>query len=328
MIRVAHGWATPGVDATPSARWSTLPSVPRLDPTLDLVFKLLLTRQPALLRDMLEGVLARPIHDFTIIDSSIPGEQVHDRQIIFDIHVVLDDGSRVDLEMQRRLSSALDSRLVYYATRDYSSQLYRGDSYHLLTPTIGIVWLVDAWFPTLQRLHSIVEFHERFTKTPWSDQISIHLLQLPYLGSSPSPSPSRSGATRYTATVERWARFFTAKDDAALHQLASEHPIMSLAKQTLDHLSFDPEIHRRAREREDERRLHQIDMHAFRAEGKAEGMAEGMATMLLKMLGLRFGPLPGPVHSRVEAATPEQLHTWAERVLKAATLDEVFTPTP
>ena len=35
--------------------------------------------------------------------------------------------------------------------RDYADQLRRGDGYHQLTPTIGIVWLVEPMDPPLDR---------------------------------------------------------------------------------------------------------------------------------------------------------------------------------
>lgn len=93
---------------------------------------------------------------------------------------------------------------------------------------------------------------------------------------------------------------------------------MSLATQTLDELSQDPEIRRRARYRADEIKLDRIERLASRIEGGAE--------ILLKLLGLRFGRLSDATRARVEEATLEQLDTWVERVLTAQTLDEVLAP--
>ncbi|MCA9711318.1 MAG: Rpn family recombination-promoting nuclease/putative transposase [Myxococcales bacterium] len=309
--------------------------MPCLDPTLDLVFKLLLTRQPALLRDMLEGILARPIPTLRILDPDVPGEQVLDRRVIFDVRAVLHDGSHVDVEMQRRISTILRSREVYYTARNYSDQLNRGDEYHLLTPATGILWLGESLFPALPRLHSIFELRERHTHTRWGDQLSIHLLQLPHRSSS---STSRG----YTASVERWARFLTARTDAQRHALAREHPIMTLAKQTLDTLSQDPRTRRRARHREDQLRFYELEQIASRLEARAEGEAlgraegealgraqgehEGKVELLLMQLGLRFGPPDAATRARVEAASAPQLDRWAERMLTAPTLDAVLAP--
>jgi hypothetical protein len=55
-----------------------------------------------------------------------------------------------------------------------------------------------------------------------------------------------------------------------------------------------------------------------------QGRREGEAEMLLRLLRLRFGPLPMDAVARVQAADPETLLHWSERVLTAATLDEIF----
>lgn len=267
------------------------PAVKRLDPTLDLVFKLLLTRELVLARHMLEGILGAPIRRIQVLNPGILGEQERDKGIVLDIRVVLDDGRRVDLEMQVRRTRALESRLVYYASRDFADQLVRGEGYENLTPTIVIVWMVEPLFPELDRLHSIFELRERHTHAPFGDQMSIHVLQL-------STLPSSLGKG-YDPRVERWARFFTARSDSELEQLASEDPMMALAKQTLDTLSQDPEARRLARWREDEIRLHRIDLRMERDEGRAE--------MLLELLELRFGPPSAQMKARIESATLEQL---------------------
>ncbi len=59
-------------------------------------------------------------------------------------------------------------------------------------------------------------------------------------------------------------------------------------------------------------------------QGKAEGLAEGRAATLIRLLERRFGSLPREAASRIAAADLEELDTWLDRVLDAATLDAVF----
>lgn len=283
-----------------------------LDPTLDVVFRLLLTREPRLLRDMLEAVLGRGVHVVDIIDPELAGGRAIDKRVHFDVRVLLSDGTRVDVEMQRRNTLALISRLIYYVARDFAGQLNRGDSYHLLTPTVGITWLVEPLVPSVARLHSIFELRDRHQGVRLSEHLAIHLLQLPYRTAYPS--------TGYTRRVDRWARFFTAHSDAEFAALSAENPIMSLATQTLAQLSQDPEARRRAREREDEFKLRQIDLAVSRAEGEAKGKRE----FLLRVLGLRFGPLPEEIEARLAVASLEQLDRWVDRVVTARSIHGVF----
>ncbi len=293
-----------------------------LDPTLDVVFKLLLTREEALLRDMLEGILGRAIHALDVIDADIPGELVGDKAVILDIRAELDDGTRVDVEMQVRVSPTLRSRLVYYGARDFSAQLVRGEGYDRLTPTVVIVWTVGPLFPDLDRLHSIFELRERHTHRLFGDQLAIHVLQLGSVGASATAGED--------ARVVRWARFLRARDRALLDQLATESPIMSLAKDTLHELSQDPKAQRLARERAEAQIFYRMDVAAEREEagreGREEGRKEGRAELLLELLGLRFGSPSAIVRAQVEAATIEQLDAWARRLLTAASIDEALAP--
>lgn len=70
----------------------------------------------------------------------------------------------------------------------------------------------------------------------------------------------------------------------------------------------------------------------FREEGwlkgilkcKQEGTLEGEALILQRQLTKRFGILSDSTLTRLHSATSEQLELWADRVLDAPTLQEVF----
>jgi predicted transposase YdaD len=59
-------------------------------------------------------------------------------------------------------------------------------------------------------------------------------------------------------------------------------------------------------------------------EGLEKGRREGEARLLLEQLRLRFGPPAPEVVARVEAAPLADLERWGERILTAATLEEVL----
>lgn len=61
-----------------------------------------------------------------------------------------------------------------------------------------------------------------------------------------------------------------------------------------------------------------------KAEGRAEGEAAGRAKLLVKLLQLKFGALPPELHDRIASARVEELERWGERVLSAATLEDVL----
>ena len=61
-----------------------------------------------------------------------------------------------------------------------------------------------------------------------------------------------------------------------------------------------------------------------REEGREEGRKEGQAALLLRLLSLRFGDPSSELLARIHAASDAELTRWAERILTASTLDDVF----
>ncbi|MFM8331268.1 MAG: DUF4351 domain-containing protein [Candidatus Methylumidiphilus sp.] len=64
-------------------------------------------------------------------------------------------------------------------------------------------------------------------------------------------------------------------------------------------------------------------MQEGRREGIQEGLQQGEARILLRLLERKFGPLPKPVADQVLSADADTLLSWSERVLTAATLEDV-----
>jgi Arc/MetJ family transcription regulator len=58
--------------------------------------------------------------------------------------------------------------------------------------------------------------------------------------------------------------------------------------------------------------------------GLEKGVERGRRGLLLHQLAQRFGPLPDWVHARLDSAPSDHIDRFAERVLTASTLDEVF----
>jgi len=59
-------------------------------------------------------------------------------------------------------------------------------------------------------------------------------------------------------------------------------------------------------------------------QGREQGRQEGEATVLLRQLTRRFGPLGAPVTQQIRQANLTQLEQWADNILDARSLEEVF----
>jgi len=62
-----------------------------------------------------------------------------------------------------------------------------------------------------------------------------------------------------------------------------------------------------------------------RVEGLLEGRHEGLAHILLLQLKTKFEEIPEPIHQQIQQANDEQLMQWANKILSANSLDEIFT---
>ena len=58
--------------------------------------------------------------------------------------------------------------------------------------------------------------------------------------------------------------------------------------------------------------------------GIEQGLQQGEVLMLKRLLTRRFGPLPTWVEQRLTPASRQDLDDWADRVLEAQQLEEVF----
>ena len=58
--------------------------------------------------------------------------------------------------------------------------------------------------------------------------------------------------------------------------------------------------------------------------GELRGAQKGEAAVIQRLLTKRFGSLNAETLTRLQTAPCEQLESWAENLLDAATLDEVF----
>ena len=62
-----------------------------------------------------------------------------------------------------------------------------------------------------------------------------------------------------------------------------------------------------------------------RLQGRLEGRLEGEQSLLVRQLRKRFGPLDAATEARLQAASTAEIERWAERILEARQLADVFT---
>src|SRR6187551_3135372 len=173
-----------------------------LDPKQDVVFKLLFARASnkrlliALLTAILEPLSA--IADVEVLNPELSKQSVEAKGTVLDILVRLADGRQVNLEMQATARGWRMSRGVFYCARVLASQLSRGEDYRKLNPVVG-VFILDFLALAAERYHSKFELLEVHDQARLTDDLTIHVVELPKL---PQLPPAGEGPA-----VLKWGRF-------------------------------------------------------------------------------------------------------------------------
>ncbi len=121
----------------------------------------------------------RKIQDLTIVDPyNIPMlKGMKDTYV--DVKAELNDGSQVIIEMQILNHEGFEKRILYNAAKNYSIQLKKGDSYHLLNPVIALTITDFVLFENSPELISNFKLLEKKQFIEYSDDIELIFIELP-----------------------------------------------------------------------------------------------------------------------------------------------------
>jgi flagellar biosynthesis/type III secretory pathway protein FliH len=146
-----------------------------------------------------------------------------------------------------------------------------------------------------------------------SNDLEIHTLELPKLADAKDIDPEEQAA-------HEWAQFLAAETDQERRRLGMANSDIHKANEALDELSQDPHARDLARWREDQLRLYRVEL----ATAERRGREEGQRRLVRRQLETKFGVLDATLVARLAAADLATLDRYAERLLTAASLDDVF----
>jgi predicted transposase/invertase (TIGR01784 family) len=275
-----------------------------LDPKNDLVFKLIFGNPKykcaliALLTAVLEPSV--PIRDAEVKNPEIPRNLPKHRGIVLDIHVILNDGRHIDVEMQTELRPGLSERFLYYWARMFGAQLKPADSFTKLRPCVSVLFLGRNLLPG-QRFHSTFRVQEIRDHYELTDALSMHIVELSKLASA-SPGDRLLG----------WGKFFTAQSDEELEVLVMTNPEIAEAKEALETVSANKQHRSRAMQRDLEWADYIIPIHAAHDEGEARGKVEGLLVAVRGMAELLGISIDAARESHLEGLSVAELEHLAE----------------
>jgi predicted transposase/invertase (TIGR01784 family) len=177
-----------------------------IDPKVDFAFKRLFgdPRNSSLAKSLINSTFQdadlRPIVDLEIVNPFNLKETPTDKSSILDIRAKDETGRQINLEMQVINHVGLESRILYYLTRFHSRQLQEGQGYLELKTSISILFIDAIIFPESSRVHNRFRLCDVESGLVFSDQIELHVIELPKLLKSNS---------ELSSDLEQWIYFFS-----------------------------------------------------------------------------------------------------------------------
>lgn len=173
-----------------------------------------------------------------------------------------------DIEMQVVNTYNIDKRIMFYWSKLYSSEIYKGQDYNSLHKAIAIL-IADFELKELQTLpkfHTIWEIREqKYREIVLTNMLEIHIIELPkimkYLGKNKGSKKNKD---------ELWSMFILNPEKIG-DNIMEENEDIKKAKQELDKIQQDKNEQYLA----DLRMKYILDQKAIRASGYEEGKEEG-----------------------------------------------------
>jgi predicted transposase/invertase (TIGR01784 family) len=258
------------------------------DPKVDYAFKHVFGREaskPAL-TSLLDAVLQPPQgHGIASLELLSPFNEKDSEQAklsVVDLKARDESGRQFYVEMQMLATSVFRQRALYYWACLHQGQLLTSDDYPALRPTIGVCFVDTPLFRDLPDYHLTFELRERRHQTLFTDQIALHILELPKFN---------KGLDELTTPLDRWLYFLRHGEqlDAQAVPKPLDVPEVRWAIGDLFMISrTDPErelYEARLRERRDRA----AERQAAREEGQAETLRRSIR-VLQKSLGRDVTP--------------------------------------
>lgn len=222
-----------------------------LNVTNDYVFKRIFgqKKNSDILKDLLQAILT----DIEITsvhvnqDVSLERQLMTDKLGILDIVATLNNGTRVNIEMQVKDYNNTVDRSVFYESGLLHESLNKNEDYLQIPKSIGI-WILNYDIFNNGSFHEIARLRRDHENIVLTDKFEIHYIQLPKF---------KQKCTRISNKLEEWLTFISCKNLEEISMIENEY--VKKAEEELEYLSGDAA----------ERRLAELREKAIRDEAAA-----------------------------------------------------------
>ena len=197
-------------------------------------------------KKVLMGLVGALLHvdpdslDVEIQNPIILGQSFENKDFILDIHVSINNKSRLNLEMQVVNYGNWKERSLSYLCRSFDN-VYKGQDYITVEPVIQVSFIDFTLFPESPEFYATYMLKNIKNSKVYTDKFQLSIIELN------SIELATKNARLYK--LDKWAAFFKAKTWKELKSMAASNQYMEAAANTIFELSSDENIRELCRRR-------------------------------------------------------------------------------
>ena len=257
----------------------------KLSPKNDYIFKKIFgenkEKNKFVLKALLNAIFENEIviNEVEVENPIIDGKTDINKKIVLDIKAKLDNGLRVNIEMQLINQYNMIERSLYYWAKMYASSLDKGEDYSKLNKTIAINildFILIKEESHKNKFHSEFYLKEKETNLELTDAMGLHFIEMPKFKFNHILDKNKA--------IDRWLLFLSDPKEEELMELISNDAAISEANNILYSLSSDKTVIEEYENREKYLRDEISRINGAEAKGRIEGKIETQKNTLVELL--------------------------------------------
>ena len=265
------------------------------------------------------GIPLEDIREARLANSFLRRRHRRQKQGVLDIAVVLQDGTKVDIELQVAEQKFWIKRKLFYLARMYGDTLYSGEDYERLRKCIAIS-ILDFSLTADERYYSSYRLRDKAGRE-LTDLFEVHIIEL---------NKKLTG----TGAIEDWIRLFNVERREDLDMIKTMNAGIMEAIGEMRRLSLGRRLRQRYEEWEKAKRDRRAEDAFVKDQGRAEGMIIGRDQGRAEGIGIGkiedilelledLGPIPEELRKLVaEQQNLDTLKKWLKLAARVESVEE------
>ncbi len=204
--------------------------------TNDYLFHAVFQTNKRVLKELLAAILhldSSHIRELEVLNPILLGETINEKTCILDLFLLMNDNTRINIEMQVASTDYYMDRALLYACRAYDN-LERGEEYQQLKPVVHISLLANTPRNGERKFYSENRLCDTRDGKIYTRNFGIIIVQLKENENAEKPE--------IDSGLDKWARLFLADTWEELQEMIKESEWMAETMYTLRNLTEDEKI--------------------------------------------------------------------------------------